>query len=51
MDPVAATPHDQLMVILADCADSEIAGRPFIAVILEEIEMRPQVDRAIREHP
>ena len=51
MDPTTATPHDQLMVILADRADSKVAGRPFITLILEEVEMRPQVDRAIREHP
>ena len=52
MDAAAATPHDQFLVILSDCTDSKVAGRPFVIVVVrEEIEMRPQVDRAIRKHP
>jgi len=39
------------MVILADCADSKVAGRPFATDVPEEVEVRPQVDLAIREHP
>ncbi len=49
MDRAAATPHHQLMVILADCADAEVAGRPFVIEVIEEVEVRPQVDLAIRE--